>query len=221
MRICSSCGTVEANKNFHRCMECGGELIDQSPALKPSVLKPEPIAPVREHPPKPVSSSSSERTFIQLSFFDVAPGDDDMATARFDARDNAPVVWGKDEVPEIIVDATTLRQLRQKQKPVKLFKPARPPMTEKQKMTLHAILLALFLGWSGVHRRYIGDDEAFKAFLLFSLVGGFLTVGVTTILAQLVAVVDAFRLLTGNLEVDPSRKQRGPLKLKTVFSHPA
>lgn len=91
-------------------------------------------------------------------------------------------------------------------------------MTDKQKVYFKAIVLAVALGWCGAHRKYIGDHNNFRMFFLFGVVGGFFTVGITTLIAECVAISDAFQLYTGRLEINMEAISAPKPKRKSVFS---
>lgn len=56
--------------------------------------------------------------------------------------------------------------------------------------------LALFLGIFGLHKFYLGCNQAAFSMLAFSIIGGLLTFGMATLVVQLVATIEAIIYFT-------------------------
>ena len=217
MRICSQCGAENRNYHFTRCIDCSSELVVPAPT-------------VQDIPPNSVEDSSAKAEimsdFQQLAFFNYQVVGEEVLPLSIIAKDedNSQVLWPPQSIPKL-VGGVTVPSVSKKSAGGIAYAPKQQlnkkncePMSAKQAACRNAIILALLLGWCGAHRRYIGDGESFVAFLLFGLLGGLLTAGITTVFAQLVAYYDAFLLLTGKLEVDEGLVHLNQIKLVTVFS---
>jgi TM2 domain-containing membrane protein YozV len=61
---------------------------------------------------------------------------------------------------------------------------------------LAAWLLAIFLWCLGIHRFYLGAKKRWWSYLLFSLIGGIITVWVATCIVAIIGVVDGIKILS-------------------------
>ena len=94
------------------------------------------------------------------------------------------------------------------------YQPAYPPpqgwapaATAKSKLA--AGLLGIFLGSLGIHRFYLGYNAIGVIQLILGLPLGFLTCGITTIVAQVWGLIEGILILTGSIATDA---QGMPLK---------
>ncbi|AIE84220.1 TM2 domain-containing protein [Fimbriimonas ginsengisoli] len=70
------------------------------------------------------------------------------------------------------------------------------PASSKSKVA--GILLAFFLGYLGIHRFYLGHMATGTAILVLTI-AGFLTCGITSLIAAVWALVDCILIATGGL----------------------
>lgn len=80
-----------------------------------------------------------------------------------------------------------------------------PPAGYAQRSRMAAGLLAIMLGWLGVHNFYLGFTSRAVAQLLISLIGGIFTCGLATLAMVVWAFVEGVMLLSGS----PSRMYDG------------
>jgi TM2 domain-containing membrane protein YozV len=74
------------------------------------------------------------------------------------------------------------------------------------KSKVAAALLAFFLGAFGAHRFYLGHAGLGVTMLLVAIVGGFLTLGVATIVVGVWAFIDFILILTGGIRDSQGRE---------------
>ncbi len=68
--------------------------------------------------------------------------------------------------------------------------------TQNQKNKLIAALLAIFLGWIGLHKFYLGYNKEGLILLLVSIIGGMITFGVALFVVALMALVEGIIYLS-------------------------
>lgn len=64
----------------------------------------------------------------------------------------------------------------------------------------------ILLGWTGAHRKMIGDISGARLFFIFGVIGGVFTCGLTTIAAEAIALYDLYKMLreSGSAETGES-----------------
>lgn len=74
--------------------------------------------------------------------------------------------------------------------------------TGAPKSKIAAGLLAIFLGYLGVHNFYLGYKNKAIIQLVVSLVGGILTCGIATAVISIWALIEGIMILAGSINVD-------------------
>lgn len=77
-----------------------------------------------------------------------------------------------------------------------------PPPGYIQKSRVAAGILAILLGTYGVHSFYLGNTSRGLMQLLISLVGSFITCGVSAIVVMIWGILDGIKLLDGRINTD-------------------
>jgi TM2 domain-containing membrane protein YozV/RNA polymerase subunit RPABC4/transcription elongation factor Spt4 len=75
------------------------------------------------------------------------------------------------------------------------------PVNPEQKSKLAGALLGIFVGWLGIHRFYLGYNTIGIIQLVLGVLG-FLTCGVTTLVAAIWGLVEGILILTGSINRD-------------------
>lgn len=63
-------------------------------------------------------------------------------------------------------------------------------------------LIALFLGWLGIHNFYLGYTNKGLAQLLVSLIGGIFSCGIATLAMEVWAFIEAIQIFSGTISAD-------------------
>lgn len=63
-------------------------------------------------------------------------------------------------------------------------------------------LIALFLGWLGIHNFYLGHTDKGLTQLLVSVIGGVFSCGIATLAIEIWAFIEAIQIFTGSINVD-------------------
>jgi TM2 domain-containing membrane protein YozV len=74
--------------------------------------------------------------------------------------------------------------------------PLAPAGAEGEKTRLISGLLAIFLGWLGIHKFYLGYNKEGLIMILVSLLAGTVTCGVATGVISVIGVIEGIMYLT-------------------------
>lgn len=77
-----------------------------------------------------------------------------------------------------------------------------PTVNGQQKSKVVAGILAILLGSLGVHNFYLGNTGKAVAQLLLTLIGTWITCGISAVAASIWGIVEGIQILTGSINTD-------------------
>jgi TM2 domain-containing membrane protein YozV len=86
---------------------------------------------------------------------------------------------------------------------LKIFEEYTPPDVKgESKSKVRSLVLAIFLGFVGAHNFYLGYTNKAMIQLILSVIGGFMTNGITTIIIEIWVIVEIIFIAKGRINTD-------------------
>lgn len=85
----------------------------------------------------------------------------------------------------------------------KIFEEYAPPDVQGEtKSKFRSLVLAIFLGLFGAHNFYLGYTNKAMIQLVLSVIGGFMTNGITTVIVEIWVIVEIILIAKGRINTD-------------------
>lgn len=103
-----------------------------------------------------------------------------------------------------LIDKRKLRDSKKiEEEMAKIYNEYIPPdVTGESKSKVRTLVLAILLGIFGVHNFYLGNNNKAMVQLILSVIGGFMTYGITTIIVAIWVIVEIILIATGRINKD-------------------